>query len=277
MIRKSIVALLGLFMVAGTVSAQAPARLRWQTGQVLVYKVEQSIAVTEIVGEKKVETTIKLNHTKRWQVLSVDAAGVATVQHSLVALRQETVTADGKTLLFDSANPEKSTPELQEAMSKFVGPPLAVLRVDVLGRVLEVKESKFGPASRYESELPFVGVLPVEPVKMGQTWERSYNVTLDSLGAGAKYSAVQHYTCKSTTLATVTVSVTTELKTQPEAIADRVPLLHMQPAGEIVYDIIAGRLQEATLKIDKELKDYQGEGSSIRVTGTFVEVYIGDR
>ncbi len=277
MLRKAIAALLSVLIVGGNISAQAPIRLRWQTGQVLLYKVEQSIAVTEVAGEKKVETTIKLHHTKRWQVLAVDANGVATVQNSLVALRHETLTSDGKMLLYDSAKPDKSTPELKEAMSKFVGPTLAVLRVDGSGRVLEVKESKFGPASRYESELPFAGVLPEEPLKGGLTWERTYNVTLDPQGAGTKYAAVQRYTCKSMTNTAAVVAVTTEFKTQPEAAEDRVRLLQMQPEGEIVFDLRAGRVQGATLKIDKEIKGLQGEGSSIRVSSTYHEQYAGDQ
>ena len=243
----------------------------------LLYKVEQVIAVTEMIGEKKVETRVTLNHTKRWQVLAVDADGVATLQHSLVALRQETTTGDGKTLLFDSANPDKSTPELKEAMSKFVGPTLAVLRVDVLGRVVEVKESKFGPASRYESELPFGAVLPADALKAGQKWDRSYSLTLDAQGAGEKYPAVQHYTCKSVTDSSAVLTMTTELKDLPEAALDRVPLLQKQADGEIVFDLAAGRFQQATLKTDKELKGFQGEDSAIRVTGTYVERYAGDR
>jgi hypothetical protein len=269
--------LLGVFFIGATSSAQTPVRLHWQPGLVLFYKVEQSIAITEIAGEKKVETTIKLNNTKRWQVLAVDANGVATIQHSLVALRQEMIGADGKSLLFDSANPDKSTPEMKDALSKFVGPPLAVLRVDGLGRVLEVKESKFGPATRYETELPFVGILPIEALSVGRTWERAYNMTLDSQSNGEKYAAVQHYTCKSATSSTAVVGVTTELKNLPTEVADRVPLLQKQPEGEIVFDLINGRLQGATLKIDKELKGFQGDGSSIRVIGTYVEQYAGDR
>jgi hypothetical protein len=277
MFHKSTAVLFAVVFSANVVSAQAPARLRWKQGQVLLYKVEQTIAVTEVVGEKKVETKIKLNHTKRWQVAAVDADGVATLQHSLVALRQETTTADGKTLLFDSANPDKSTPELKEAMSKFVGPTLAVLRVDGLGRVIEVKESKFGPASRYESELPFAGVLPADGLKAGQKWDRSYNLTLDPQGTGEKYPAVQHYTCKSATDSAAVVTMTTELKSLPEAVPDRVPLLQKQAEGEITFDLAAGRFQKAALKTEKELKGFQGEDSVIRVSGTYLEEYAGDR
>ncbi len=277
MFHRSIAALLALVLGDAAVSAQAPARLRWKAGQVLIYKVEQTIAVTEVIGDKKVETKIKLNHTKRWQVVAVDSDGVATLQHSLVALRQETTTADGKTLLFDSGNPDKSTPELKEAMSKFVGPTLAVLRVDGLGRVVEVKESKFGPASRYESELPFAAVLPAEGLRTGQKWNRTYNLTLDAQGTGEKYPAVQHYTCKSATDSGAVVAMTTELKSLPEAVLDRVPLLQKQAEGEIVFDLAAGRFQKAALKTEKELKGFSGEDSVIRVSGTYVEEYVGDR
>jgi hypothetical protein len=276
MVRKTLTALLVVLVVTGTVSAQIPARLRWQTGQVLLYKVSQRIAVTEVVNETKTETTIKVDSTKRWQVLAVDANGIATVQHSLTALRQETTAADGKTVLFDSADPDKSTPELKDALAKFVGTPLAVLRVDPLGRVLEVKESKFVPASRYESDPPFAGVLPIEGLKIGQTWDRPYNLSLDAQGTGTKYAAVQHYTCKSVGDGTAVVTVKTELKAQPETVAERAPLLQMQPDGEIVYDLTNGRLQSATLNVDKDLKGFQGEGSSIRVVGSYVEQYIGD-
>jgi hypothetical protein len=277
MFRKAIAVVL-VALVAGAASAQAPARLRWQTGQVLLYKVEQSTAATEVVGENKVETTTKLNLTKRWQVLAVDAAGVATLQHSLVALRLETVTPGGETVLFDSANPDKSTPALKETLEKFVGTPLAVLRVDVLGRVLEVKESKFGPASSFENEPPFVGVLPGNGPQAGQAWDRTYNLTLDPpRGAGEKYPAVQHYVCKSVANGLAVVALTTELKKQPEALADRVPLLQLQPEGEIVYDLNAGRLHSATLKFVRELKNHQGENSSARFTSQYVEQYAGDR
>src|SRR5437016_305651 len=147
MIPRHFLALASVLVLGSTVSAQAPARLRWQTGQVLIYKVEHTTTATEIAGDNKSETKTKLNLTKRWQVLAVDASGVATLQQSLAALRLETVVPGGETLLFDSAAPDKSTPQLRDAMTKYVGTPLATLRVDVLGRVLEVKESKFGPAS----------------------------------------------------------------------------------------------------------------------------------
>ena len=158
---RTLVPALVVLCAAQAAAAQTSAwRFRWQAEQVLTYRVEQQTQAVEVLNGTRAETRTKTNLLKRWHVLSVDAAGVATLQHSLAALRIETTTPSGETLLFDSASPDKSNPALREQMTKYVGVPLSTLRVDAWGRVVEVKESKFGPASRFEAELPLVVLLP---------------------------------------------------------------------------------------------------------------------
>lgn len=262
-------------------TAQAPAQpgtwhFRWQEGQVLTYRVEHLTSASEVTGNGTSETTTRLNLTKRWRVLGVDNAGVATLQLSLDAMRLETATPNRDTLLFDSADPEKSDPHMRAQLARFLGQPLAVLRVDGRGQVVEVKESKHGPASRFESELPFVIVLPLDGLRQGQTWERSYHITLEPpQGTGEKYEASQRYTCNAVADGTATIAVSTLLKTMPDSLLDRVPLLQMQPEGEVILDTKEGRLRRAFLHIEKELKDHQGAGSSYRFQSTYTEEYLG--
>ncbi len=277
MMRREMAAV-GALLVCVTLAAAQTAPFRWQNGQILVYKVEQATEATDVKDDDKVVTKTRLNLTKRWQVTAVDAQGVATLQLSLTALKHEMTGGDGTTRTFDSANPDQSTPQLKEQMSRYVGQPLAVLRIDGYGRVVEVKESKFGPASRFESELPFVAVLPPPPLKAGQKWERAFKLTFDAgQGTGDKYDAVQRYTCKASEKDIVTVTLTTELKTPPDAAVNQVPLVQKLPEGEVVFDYQAGRLKSATLKVDKELKGHQGEGSSYHFTSSYSEQYVGDK
>jgi hypothetical protein len=282
MLQREMAAVSALLVYVTLASAQ-PANptppFQWKNGQVLVYKVEETTEATDVKDEDKAVTKTRLNLTKRWQVTAVDAQGVATVQLSLSSLLQEMTNAKGETLTFDSTNAEKTAPQLKEQMAKYVGQTLAVLRVDGYGRLVEVKESKFGPASRFEAEmLPFLAVVPPAPLKAGQTWERPFKVTLDPpQGAGEKYDAVQRYTCKASANNVATITVTTEMKTQPDAAADRVPLLQKLVQGEVVFDYQAGRLKSATLKVDSELKAHQGEGSSFHFTRSYSEEYVGDK
>jgi hypothetical protein len=213
-----------------------------------------------------------MNLTKRWQVLKLDRDGTATLQLSLTAMRWETTTPSGGTLIFDSTDPARSDEHLREELGRLVGQALAVLRIDPLGRVVEVKETKHGPASRYESELPFIIVLPGAPPQPGQTWQRTYQITLDPpQGTGEKYDAVQTCVCKTADEATITLALTTEARNQPESVFDRIPLLQMQPEGEVVFDVRAGRLKSARLRIDKELTGHQGQDSSYHFQSVYAE------
>jgi hypothetical protein len=256
--------------LAATAQAQtAEWRFRWQPGQVLQYRVEHTTAVSEVAGGNKVETKSKVNLVKRWQVVAVDAQGTATVQMSIVAMRNEQTRPGGEVLLYDSAAPDKSTPELKVAMEKFLGQVLAVLRVDALGRVVEVKQ---GVASRYEAEPPFVLTLPAATVGAGQGWERGFTITLDPpLGTGEKHAATQKYTCAKVDGALATVSVKTALVQTPATKAEMLPLLQKLADGEVVFDLQRGRVAAARLVIDQTVQGHQGEGSSYRLQSTYTE------
>ena len=224
-----------------------------------------------------IPSSSKLNQIKRWQVLAVDGAGVATVQLSLTALRLETTPPNGEVLLFDSADLDKSNPQMREQLSRYLNTPLAVLRLDPFGKVVEVKECKHGSAAKFESELPFVLLLPAAGLCVGQTWDRAYQVTLEPpQGTGEKYQALQKYQCKSLQGNLAVLGLTTTFTTQPEAVADQVPLLQSQPEGEIVFDLQTGCVRKLQLQINKELKDYQGPGSNYHFTCNYTQELLGN-
>jgi hypothetical protein len=268
--------LTGWLLLTATVSAQTgPAKFRWQAGQVLNYRTEQVTTDTDVVGGTKTESSMRLGSIKRWQVLAVDAAGVATIQQSLTSLYLEKKLPSGTTAVFDSTNPEKSDPGMREQLSKYVGTPLAVLRIDSQGKVIEVKESKHTSAARYEHELPFAILLPPNGLAGGQAWERSYQLTLEPpLGTNEKYPAVQKYVCKELANGMATITLTTSVQAPPE---EEAPLVQFQPAGEVVFDLQSGCLRKARLVIDKELKDHQGPNSSYRFQSSYTEEYIGNK
>jgi hypothetical protein len=275
MVRKFVPAILVGLILASAASAQTAWRFRWEKGQVLDYRVEHVTAVVEIVKDVKNGFSSKLNLVKRWQVQDVDADGTATLQMSLVSMRNQMTRPDGETILYDSTDADKSDPQMKTQLSKYVGTTLAVLRVNSAGQVVEVKESKFGPASKFESDLPFKLAVPAADVKEGASWERKYTITLEPpQGTGEKYEAAQQCTCKSLKDGAATISLGTSLQKPPESVADQVPLLQMQPEGEAVFDVKSGRLRSAKLTTDKELKGHQGAGSSYHFQSQYTEELV---
>lgn len=255
---------------ASPATAQAPSwQYRWEKGQVLTCKVHHTTAVAETADGNKVESSSTLDLVKRWQVTDVDAEGTATLRLTLAAMRHEQKRPNGETLLFDSANPDKSTPELREQMTKYVGQTLAVLRIDVLGRVREVKQ---GSAARYEAEPPFVLVFPRAVAKEGQAWTRPFTVTLEPpQGTGEKYQAQQRYQCTKITDGKATLSVKTTLKTAPESAQDRLPLLPRELEGQVTFDLTTGTLARAVLRVDRTVENHQGKGSSYHFRSEYTE------
>jgi hypothetical protein len=273
MTRTIYIATAAWLTLTAALGAQTTApRFQWRTGQTLDYKVEQSTSVTDTMEDKTSETGSKLSTVRHWQVQDVDARGVATVQLSLSSLRIETKSPNGDVLTFDSSQPDKGTPEMKKQMGQYVGVPLGVLRVNPLGRVVEVKQCNFGPGSRYECEPPF-GVVFADDMANG-LWQRAYQVTLEPpQGTGEKFNATQKYSIKSQEGGKLVVGFSTDI-TMPAAVADQIPLLQWQPQGEIVFDAQSGATQSVRFAIDKELKGHQGPGSTYRFQTTYQEEMV---
>lgn len=266
-------ALVVLMLFTALASAEPP-RFRFTRGETLAYRLVQTTNATELVLDEKtskpVETTIatKADVVRHWKFVDVDERGVATVEMSIASMRWER-RAGKEEDVFDSSRPDDLN---KKELAKHVGPVLAVLRIDPQGKVVEVKESRVGPASRFATDLPFKLVLPDTEPKVGETWDRSYTIQLDPpLGTGEKYPAVQRYTCREPQGGLLAVSLATEVKELPAAAADRVPLLPLTQEGLLYFHAPTGRYYGARCKVERELKNHQGEGSRYKYVSTYVE------
>ncbi|HVK10224.1 MAG TPA: hypothetical protein VM597_15765 [Gemmataceae bacterium] len=263
-------ALVLVALVAAAARADAP-RFRFATGETLSYHLVQTTQVVETAPDEKtnkpVETksTTKVDLIRKWKVSDVDAKGVATVEMTIAEMRWERKSGDEEDV-FDSSKPDDLN---KSEMAKHVGPVLAVLRVDPLGKVVEVKESKVGPAARFETELPFKFVLPATT---GPAWDRTFTLQLDPpLGTGEKYATTQKYQAGDVKNELLPVRVATEIKDLPATSAEQIPLLPHLAEGTVYFHAATGRYYAARLKVQKELKNHQGDGSSYKFTSTYVE------
>ena len=92
-----------------------------------------------VVSEARTSLTL----TRKWRVRAVDDKGIATLEMSITAMKNEMRKSDNETLVRDSAKPEDA-----KEMAAFLNVPIVVVRVDPQGRIVEVKETKGGSAAR---------------------------------------------------------------------------------------------------------------------------------
>jgi hypothetical protein len=270
--RASFLAAVAVIAVSNA-RAEAP-RFRFHKGETLAYHLVQTTRITETVPDDKtnkpvaVEALTKVDLIRHWKVTDVDATGTATLEMSIATMRWERKAGKDEDV-FDSTKPDDLN---KSEMAKHVGPVLAEVRIDALGRVVDVKESKVGPAARFSAELPFKLVLPDTEPKLGEAWDRSFTIKLDPpLGTGEKYPATQRYSCQEPKGGFLTVGLTTAIKDMPAQAADQIPLLPLAPEGTLYFHAPSGRYYGARLKVERELKNHQGEGSTYRFVSTYVE------
>jgi hypothetical protein len=240
--------------------AQTPWQFKWDKGQVLNYKIKHKTSVLEVLQSTKNNSSSSLDLVNRWEVTELDDKGIATLSMTLVSMRNEQTRANGETLVFDSVNPDKSTPELHKQMIKYIGQVVAIVRMDKYGRVIEVKK---GTAASFETEPPFLIVFPDAKAAAGQAWRRQFNLVLDPpFGTGEKFEAEQRYECKKIDMGKATLAVATSFKAMPDNMRERIPLMQKDVQGELIFDLPGGRLLSAQLNIDKMVENHNGKGST---------------
>lgn len=257
--------------------AEAPLRFTWQAGQVQTLSVKHITEVTETLRDEAANkpntSTVKteLVLTRRWEVKAVDAMGVATLEMSILKMKQSHTKTDGETIEIDSA-----TEEGAKVVGEYLNKPIVTVRVDARGQVLEAK-SQVGEAaaSRLLAELPFRVVLPEAAPAPKATWERPFNIVLDPpLGTGEKYDAVQTYTYRGMSDRYAVFRVATTLKNPPMDPGEMQPLVSWLWEGDVFVDASAGRYAGAQLTIRKEIANHAGEGSKFVFASEYTEAVV---
>lgn len=251
-----------------------PPIFRWQPGQQLRYQLEHITQASDTQPDGTTSNTAThLWLSRRWNVLEVDQQGTARVQLILDKLKITITRPDKTQLTYDSEDTNQANSEMHKEMGRYVGGVLAELLVDARGLVVKVLKSEHGPGSRFEADLPFKLTLPSVALTDKQVWTRNYQITLEPPGGtGEKLPARQEYLCKgfNGTLALIGLRTVIELPAN-FSVADQIPLLTLQPEGDIFFNVQTGRYQGARLKVERELKNHRGEGSSFRYHSTFSE------
>jgi hypothetical protein len=253
--------------------ANPALRFKWQQNQVLTYKVLQRTVVRETILDEKTgkpvttEAGTNLVSTKKWGVKEIDSTGVATLEMTITEMKNEIRRPDGSDVILDSSNPNDA-----KGMAAYLNVPILTIRVDQQGRVVEVKESKTGSASRLQAELPFRMTLPDAAPVAGQSWDRTFALKLDPPhGTGENYEFAQKFTCTEVKNGLTVASVATTLKAPPKALSERVPLVPMLWTGEVYFNNADGKYHAARLKVKAELPNYQGEGTKFEFESSYAE------
>ena len=270
---RKLLLIAGVWLAFITVArCEEPLRLKVQPGDTLKYRVLHTTQIKETTIDEESKKPIevvkssKMQMIKAWTVKLIDSKGLITLDLTIHRMRLEQTQPDGKTDLFDSDQPDELN---KETIAQTVGPVLATIKINDRGDVVEVIKSP-GPKHRTLAELPFKVMFPEAAVN---DWQRTCTIQLDPpQGLGDRHASLQSFSLNGQRKeGTAVVGLKTTLKETP---ADASELTHLIPflwEGSIQVLPSNGHVVEMNLKIGKEIKNHQGNGSTYHYEASYQE------
>lgn len=251
--------------------AAEPVRLRYrfQVGDRIDMDVAHR-AVTETTMNGSTQTVETMTDSRKtWQVVAVDAAGRATLEHSVDDVVMTSRTSDKGEVRWASAGTDDPPPGY-EGVRQSLGVTLSRMVIDSSGRVLDRRELRPCPPAA-TGDLVVVP-LPDEPVTAGVEWTIPQEVVVEAPGAGRKAVRTRlRYRLEDVHDGVATIRVDTTVLTPVDDPRLEARLLERIWDGTIKFDVEAGRVTSRKTGIDRRVVGFGGPQSSVRYKSTLEE------
>lgn len=248
-------------------------RLRYQlkAKEALAYRVEHVATVdTTIQGNRQTSKSRSVSN-KIWKVRKVDAKGNIQFAHEIASVDMWSQINDNQPVRYDSRSDEKP-PIAYENVADTVGKPLSVVTINPAGQVIDRKD-----------DLPQINLgvgglvvpLPAEPVQIGATWSVPSTVRVRLKDGRPKVIKTrQRYELKSVDAGVATIAVKTQVLTPANDAHTRSQLVQRLTAGEIKFDVDAGRIISKQMNWNETVIGFNGPKSNMKYLAQFTEKLV---
>jgi hypothetical protein len=251
--------------------AAEPVRLRYrfQVGDRIDMDVAHR-ALTETTMNGVTQTVETMTDScKTWRVVAVDAAGRATLEHSVDDVVMTSRTSDRGEVRWASAGADDPPPGY-EGVRQSLGVTLSRMLIDPAGRVLDRRDLRPCPPAA-TGDLVVVP-LPDDPVAPGAEWTIPQEVVVEAPGAGRKAVRTRlRYRLEDVRDGVATIRVDTTVLTPVDDPRLEARLLERIWDGTIAFDVQAGRVTSRKTGIDRRVVGFGGPQSSVRYKSTLEE------
>lgn len=246
-------------------------RYVFKPGQVLRWEVLQQASIrTSINGEAETVETVSRS-CKTWRVKEVQSDGSAMFEHAVdwVDMRQQFGTRPA--VRYDSRSGQKP-PMGFEDVAGAVGVPLSVVTLDSTGKVVSRRRTPLRGASKVEGEMALP--LPAEPVPVGHTWSKTFEIEVRLPGnAMKKVTALQKFTLEQVKTGVARIAVLNAILTPVRDPAVEAQLVKYQSTGWLRFDVDEGRVLEQQVDLDKRVVGFRGPASNLHYMTRFTEKF----
>jgi hypothetical protein len=252
-------------------------RYKFHPNETLRWEVEHRSMVRATVARVTETTEMTSSSVNAWQVSEVLPDGTATFEHRVDWADMRHKLPGRSEVHYDSRTDAKPPAGFEDA-AKSIGVPLAVIKMDVHGKVLSRKDrfkkpqstNAADPANQNEGWITIP--LPEGPVPVGHTWSLPQDIEVPLPNGGVKkVKAVQQFKLEEVKTGVAVIQVSTDILTPITDPAIESQLVQREAAGTVRFDIDAGRIIGQQLDVDKFVIGFRGDASSIHYVNRFCE------
>jgi hypothetical protein len=246
---------------------------RFERGEVLRYEVKHSANVRTTIDNKTQRVESQSESIKAWKVVDVLPNGEMEFVHVVESVHMMNQTPGGKPNRFDSRSDERPPQGFEQAAAA-IGVPLSVIRIAPDGEVVSREEKH--PQPTPSPDMPITLQLPGKPLAVGETWDRTYDVTADRK-SGGKLKVRTRRVCR---LAKVRgkiaeIEVEYQILTPVSAFVES-QLVERLTKGTVSFDLARGRIVAQEQNVDARILGFAGKASSMHFLARLQERLVSD-
>ena len=244
-------------------------RYRFKAGERIPVEVaHRALTETTMNGTTQAVETMT-DSTKTWHVVAVDAAGTATLEHSVDDVTMTSRTSDRGEVRWASTS-DAEPPPGYETVRPSLGVPLVRMVVAADGRVIDRRELRPCPPAA-TGDLVVVP-LPEKAATVGEEWTIPQEVVIEVPNGPRKAVRTRlRYRRDSVRDGIATIAVDTTVLTPVDDPRLEARLLERIWDGTIRFDIEQGRVISRRTGIDRRVVGFGGPQSSVRYKASLEE------
>jgi hypothetical protein len=246
---------------------------KFQRGEVLRYRVTHSTNVRTTIDAKTQQVESQTESTKVWKVTDVLPSGELEFVHMVEAIKMVNQTPGGKPNRYDSEQDKTPPPGFEQA-ARAVGVPLSVLRIRPDGEIVS-REQKH-PQPPATDDMPLTLQLPAEPVRIGDKWDRTYDVEAERK-SGTKLQVRTRRVCKLAAVHDGVADIEVEYQVlSPIDAYVRSQLVERLTKGRVQFSLADGRVLSQTHDVDARILGFAGAASSMHFLARLEERILAE-
>lgn len=233
---------------------------KFKMGEVIRYRVHDASNTRTTIEETTQEVETRTESIKAWKITDVLPSGEIEFVHVVEAVRLTNTVPNRGTTTYNSET-DKAPPANLEHVSRSIGIPLLVVRIQPDGTIVDRQEKHPVPPSK--EDLPMTLQLPTKAIAVGQQWDRTYEVDSERKSkAKLKVRTRRVCTLKEVKDDIATIQVEYQILTPVSAFV-KSQLKERLTKGTVRFDLERGRIVSQKHDADCHIIGFSGKASSI--------------